>query len=736
TGTSFPPYGDEEDLGEDEDVRDVVNEDTSRPDVPLKPVDHFTLSTDPELWGDLTELMIELAISKGSAAYHNRAAKYPASAQDTGMKKRFLTNDLLQCHLPNKQVVSRDWLIYSPSAGMVYCFACKLLSLQQNAFTSGYADWKHPERVSAHEKSASHRESMLAFLRRSRNVGTVDALLRQQRDDEAKYWREVLQRVVAVIKFLSVRGLAFRGEDELLGSLRNGNYLGLLELIAEFDPFLKEHLEKYGQKGRGTTSYLSSTVCDELICLMGEKVKRRIASELQHAKYFSIITDSTPNMSHTDQLTFIFRCVSDEGEVVERTHTGESLADCVVKMINDLELDLSNCRGQSYDNASNMSGKYNGLQAHLKKRIPLIHYVPCAAHSLNLVGVNSIEDSCPHARNFFDLLQSLYVFCAKSTHRWDKIFHNTDVIRALKPLSNTRWTCRADSTKALKENYKAIREALGRFSIDPEEKGDARREARSLCTQLDKLETAVMTNVWDSILTRFKATTETLQKHDITLDNAERLLESLHSYVASQRDQFEKYENEETKRVKKRKYFPDESGEMETYNVILDKLLSCLAKRIGAYTELNKLFIVLFNNDTDCDSVHKCAAALSSKYSDDLDKDFGEELIQFKTFVQEEKTRSPKIMLQLLHRHGLQTTFPSVFVALRIFLTLPVTNAEGERSFSRLKRVKNEFRTTMTQKRLTALSLLTIESDLVKEINFGEVVDTFASTKSRKKQFC
>lgn len=717
---------DKEESGEDEDVSDV--------NPAMQPlVDQFYISTDPAQWGDLTELKRELAIAKGPAAYHNRAPKYPASAQDdTGKKKRFLTNDLLQCQLPNKQLVSREQLIYSPSTGMIYCFACKLLSSQQNSFTSGYSDWKHPERISAHEKSASHRESMLALSRRRGNVGTVDAKLRQQRDDMANYWREVLRRVVAVIKFLSVRGLAFRGDDELLGSSSNGNYLGLLELIAEFDPFLKEHLERYGQKGRGNTSYLSSTVCDELICLMGEKVKRRIAAELQHAKYFSIITDSTPDMSHTDQLTFIFRCVSDEGEIVERfigfepiySHTGASLADTVVKMTKDLQVDLSNCRGQSYDNASNMSGKYNGLQAHLKKINPLIHYVPCAAHSLNLVGVNSLEDSCPAARKFFDLLQSVYVFCAKSTHRWDKVFHETNVTRTLKPLSNTRWSCRTDSTKALRENYTAIREALGRFSIDPEEKGDARHEAASLCAHLDKLETAVLTVVWDSILSRFKTTTETLQKHDVTLDTAERLLESLRSYVAMQRDQFEKYENaardiegvsrlyeEETKRVRKRKTFPDESGEsdallnldgsrrfkVETYNVILDKMLSCLDKRIDAYTELNKLFRVLFNMDTDCDSVRKCAAALSSAYPDDLDRDFGEELIQFKAFVQEEKNRSPVIMLQLLHRHGLQSTFPNVFVALRIFLTLPVTNAEGERSFSRLKRVKNELRTTRTQ---------------------------------------
>lgn len=87
---------------------------------------------------------------------------------------------------------------------------------------------------------------------------------------------------------------------------------------------------------------------------------------------------STPNIFQSSriqlptyvayQLTFIFRCVSDEGEINEQfvgfkpiySHVGH-----VMKMIKDLEIDLSNCRGQSYDNASNMSSKYNSLQAHL-----------------------------------------------------------------------------------------------------------------------------------------------------------------------------------------------------------------------------------------------------------------------------------------------------------------------------------------------------------------------------------
>ncbi|KAK0143819.1 hypothetical protein N1851_017976 [Merluccius polli] len=55
---------------------------------------------------------------------------------------------------------------------------------------------------------------------------------------EQHYWK-VLRCVVAVITFLGARGLPFRGDNELLGSAHNGNYLGLLELIAEFDPFFE-----------------------------------------------------------------------------------------------------------------------------------------------------------------------------------------------------------------------------------------------------------------------------------------------------------------------------------------------------------------------------------------------------------------------------------------------------------------------------------------------------------------
>nr|XP_033475584.1 zinc finger MYM-type protein 1-like [Epinephelus lanceolatus] len=297
----------------------------------------------------------------------------------------------------------------------------------------GFCDWKHPERISDHEKSAEHRQNMLSLLHRSNYTCRVDASLARQCEAEQQYWKEVLRRVVAVIKFMGARGLPFRGDNELLGSAHNGNYLGLLELIAEFDPFLKEHIEKHGNKGRDKPSYLSSTVCEEFISLMGDKTKKVIAEEIRHAKYFSVIIDSSPDLAHVDQLTFVFRVVSADGRVVERligfepihSHTGVSLAEAVIEMVRGLGLDLSNCRGQSYGNASNMSGKYSGLQAHLKKQNPLIHYTPCAAHSLNLVGVNCIDNCCEEVNSFFDLLQSMYTFCSSSTHHWNTVFHNS-----------------------------------------------------------------------------------------------------------------------------------------------------------------------------------------------------------------------------------------------------------------------------------------------------------------------
>jgi len=65
--------------------------------------------------------------------------------------------------------------------------------------------------------------------------------------------KKSLKRVVSIIKKLASRGLPFRGQEEIFGSPKNGNYMMLIELLSEFYPFLAQHISKYGNFGSGIT---------------------------------------------------------------------------------------------------------------------------------------------------------------------------------------------------------------------------------------------------------------------------------------------------------------------------------------------------------------------------------------------------------------------------------------------------------------------------------------------------
>ena len=69
--------------------------------------------------------------------------------------------------------------------------------------------------------------------------------------------------------------------------------------------------------------------------------------------------------------------------------TGKGLLDAFLEKATELQLELSDCRGQSYDNGANMKGKHSGVQARMLDINPKAVYVPCANHTLNLVVVDS-----------------------------------------------------------------------------------------------------------------------------------------------------------------------------------------------------------------------------------------------------------------------------------------------------------------------------------------------------------
>ena len=102
------------------------------------------------------------------------------------------------------------------------------------------------------------------------------------------------------MRTLAERGSGFPGSDETAGFPKNGNFLGPLDLIAKFDPLLANHLEQHGSCVRGRPSYLSKTICDELIILMAGNVREAILNIVRSAGYFNISVDSTTDLSDVD----------------------------------------------------------------------------------------------------------------------------------------------------------------------------------------------------------------------------------------------------------------------------------------------------------------------------------------------------------------------------------------------------------------------------------------------------
>ena len=121
-----------------------------------------------------------------------------------------------------------------------------------------------------------------------------------------------------------------------------------------------------------------------------------------------------------------------------------------------------------------------------------------------------------------------------------------------------------------------------------------------------------------------------------------------------------------------------------------------------------------------------------------LDIIFVDEFCQFVSFVNIFMDEEPNdistemFMYKLIMDKGVQDTFPNTEIALRIYLTLMVTNCSGERSFSKLKLIENRLRTSMKQERLVNLAIMSIESDIMRELDFSDIINDFAARKSRK----
>lgn len=112
-----------------------------------------------------------------------------------------------------------------------------------------------------------------------------------------------------------------------------------------------------------------------------------------------------------------------------------------------------------------------------------------------------------------------------------------------------------------------------------------------------------------------------------------------------------------------------------------------------------------------------------------------DELVSLKDFLPDSDDITLIYVLNFIKQRNIQELYPNVWIAFRILVTIPVSVASGERSFSKLKLIKSYLRSTISQTRFINLATLSIENEIVENLDFADLVREFANKKARKVKF-
>lgn len=676
--------------------------------------------------------------------------------------------------LVSGEKMARSWLIYSIENNSLFCFCCKLFSKRSiNLTASGVSNWKHASSyLTSHENSPEHLNCMKAWKElavRLKSGETIDKQEMALVEAERVRWRAVLTRLTAIVQSLAVRNLALRGHTETLFTPSNGNFLKEVELMAKFDPIMKDHLNRVERGTASHNSYLGHHVQNELIGLLSSKILSAIVDDIKQAKFFSIILDCTPDISHTEQLSVVIRVVS----LMEKPHirehfmgfleaeesTGQHLASMILTRLQELGIPFEDCRGQSYDNGANMKGKSKGVQARLLEKNPRALFVPCGAYTLNLVVCDAAKGSVD-AMSYFGVLQKLYTLFSASTQRWAILKKHVGI--TLKMWAETRWESKIKSVEPIRYQGAAVREAL--IELRDNTKDPAiKAEAQCLSEEVGSYRFSICTVVWYDMLSTIQHVSKLMQSPNMDVDLAVSLLkkteQSLQSYRTSgfvtaqmaakdicEEMNVEAVLKQKRLRTTKRHFsykshdepFTDALTKLEVgfFNVSVDAAISAIRERFSTLENVGQKFGVLTNfpSLTDKELADQCEAlgtTLHFEGHSDLDsKELVQEIKNFPDLPSQ--TMSLFELITFMHDKDLSEIYPNFWTALRIAMTLPVTVAQAERSFSKLKLIKSYLRSTMSQERLTGLAVISINHVIGEQISYDDIIDDFASRRARK----
>ncbi|KAL4127552.1 hypothetical protein QTP88_011719 [Uroleucon formosanum] len=247
-----------------------------------------------------------IAIKKCIMSYGPRRLKivFPITKREDGSSYHFSSYYYEQT-LKSGVIVPRLWLCYSVGLDCVYCETCWLFanrhySYFQKAWINGVNDWLNlTNKITTHEKSLQHIEASKTRALWKQNE-TIDKISERQYSEEALFWRNVLERIIKIIIFLTTGNTALRGHEHKQ-KCNSEHFDGEVRLLAEYDPIINQLLNDEKKK----VKYFSWKVQNEVIELLATNIRNYICDEIRNSQCFSIIMDSTQDIVKLYQVSVV-----------------------------------------------------------------------------------------------------------------------------------------------------------------------------------------------------------------------------------------------------------------------------------------------------------------------------------------------------------------------------------------------------------------------------------------------
>lgn len=639
-----------------------------------------------------------------------------------------------------------SWICGCDLTARLFCFPC-LLFAKQSGDSSwvnyGVADLSHlTQKIKKHECAQSHLNSILEF----NLLGKVD--IRQQLDsafrlnikrhnEQVTKNRYVLSKIINCVLFCGAFELALRGHDERDDSLNPGVFRGLINFSAELDTSLKDHLTS-ATVFKGT----SKEIQNDLLGCMLTVCQNHIKNEIAKANFVSVISDETTDVSSASQLVLVFRYVLSNGQPVERfwefinplRHDAQSLAGCIHATLEKVVDSPDKVISQSYDGTNVMSGHRSGVQAIIQRTYKNAHFVHCYAHQLNLI-VGQATSQNQQIRVFFSNLSDITNFFSNSPQRI-AILDET-VGKRIPHGSATRWNFKSRTINTVFEYRDELMKCVEKIESSSKQ-AIVINQAGAIRRMLEESVFVFWLTVFHNIMPHVEVLYNQLQKTSTDAAQIRKHVNTFQQSIEKERETMDTVimKIPETEQPRKRK----------TENIHINRTVAAKEVCDIIATQMKERFSFVTH--------YTAVSLLEAEKFQEYEKKFPTQLFEQTTDVYPilEKGRlktelgviyrrpdfrnmsGTVSLLQFVVENNLQTTFSETYKLLQIISTIPMTTAEAERCFSTLKRVKTFLRSTMSEDRLSALAMLSIEKNMINNIpEFNEsVIDLFASKKNRR----